>query len=98
MFNFYNYINYKQKKMQKYIYMFLFMVVVSLISLAFKPKDVYLEIYTTKDIYYVYPQLMKIELESSSEVLIFNSFESMKDYLSEVTALDTYPSDNDITL
>jgi len=84
--------------MKKYIYMFLFMVVVSLISLAFKPKDVYLEIYTTKDIYYVYPELMKIELESSSEVLIFNSFKSMKDYLSEVTALDTYPSTENIRL
>lgn len=50
----------------------------------------YIEIYTTQNIYYVYPNLCKIETETG-DLYQFNSFKQMQTFLSERTANDTYP-------
>lgn len=46
-----------------------------------------LEIYTPNEIYYVYPYLNKIEFETKNEVLYFNSFEAMNEWLSDTMRL-----------
>lgn len=61
-------------------------IITILIILNYNERSADLEIYTKENIYYI--QGLKVTNEANDQVLIFNDKESLKNYISDVTAKD----------